>query len=852
MARLQVSVVVPVLNEREHIGALIEALLAQTAPPAEIVVADGGSIDGTAELLAGWAAREPRLRVVAGPGGIAENRNAAIAAASHEVIACTDAGCLPEPDWLEQITGPFEAGADWVAGMSRPAATTTAGAAIGYALMPVPEEVDPARFVPGGASQAFRKSVWAVVGGFPEGMAAGEDTLFGHRLKDAGYRPVFRPQAMVRWAAPQRPPEMLRKAFRWGMADGRAGTAGWAYARACAAYWAPVGLILLGLGLRNGWLAAAGVVVLAGLTARRTRFAYRRIDGAGKWLWVPVLHLLKMWTQTLGWTVGYLRHLDRATVRAQARRLVRAAGRAVRGRLIPGPHATAADRGGRNNVDVVVSDPAEADLWLRATPSTYRVRSLESFPPTGPDALVTLSLEPPGEDGALLRRLLGDPVVEVAVIARTAPPQVDRNRATEPALDPAAVAARPETWPVIAADDPATAAQLAVQAGLRMALAPRPPVAPVRRPLEGSGAVVVLGTVPMHDVGGGSRGAQMSQEMLARGYQVTHLYLYEATESTDLGLRFVHPRLDHRRFEDFDVDGFVARLATPDRLAILEIPHPGFLPVVERLRGAGFRIVYDLMDDWSDPALGGWGYARWAEEAVAAASDVLVASAPSLVQRLEEMTGRPVVEVANAVNTRIFWPGDHPRPADLPEGEGPVLEYHGSLYGDWFDWEALRAVAEAYPASRVVVIGDARNHPPVPGNVCFLGLKPQRLLPSYLASTDVGMVPFVVSATTHAVSPLKVFEYLAMGVPVAAPPLQPLVGLEGVYLDEELVRAVGAALNGPRPDPERARREHGWGERMGRLFAAAGLTLADERPEYAVRILERKAVRYRPEERVVR
>jgi hypothetical protein len=30
-----------------------------------------------------------------------------------------------------------------------------------------------------------------------------------------------------------------------------------------------------------------------------------------------------------------------------------------------------------------------------------------------------------------------------------------------------------------------------------------------------------------------------------------------------------------------------------------------------------------------------------------------------------------------------------PRPADLPEAE-TIIGYHGSLYGDWFDWEALR------------------------------------------------------------------------------------------------------------------------------------------------------------------
>ena len=75
-------------------------------------------------------------------------------------------------------------------------------------------------------------------------------------------------------------------------------------------------------------------------------------------------------------------------------------------------------------------------------------------------------------------------------------------------------------------------------------------------------------------------------------------------------------------------------------------------------------------------------------------------------------------------------------PVDIPPGDGPLLSYHGSLYGDWFDWDALRAVAESFPEARVQVIGDEHGHPPVPGNVRFLGLKPQFQLPWYLAQVQ--------------------------------------------------------------------------------------------------------------------
>jgi xanthosine utilization system XapX-like protein len=144
-----------------------------------------------------------------------------------------------------------------------------------------------------------------------------------------------------------------------------------------------------------------------------------------------------------------------------------------------------------------------------------------------------------------------------------------------------------------------------------------------------------------------------------------------------------------------------------------------------------------------------------------------------------------------------------------------ILGYHGSLYGDWLDWEALAEVANAFPEAAVTVIGDDKvDRIELPDNVHFLGLKAQIDLPAYVQRFDVGLIPFKVSLTTHAVSPLKVFEYLASGVPVAAPPLRALAGLDGVYMDYDLVPMVEQALAGPRPDRQSMLEAHSWSQRV--------------------------------------
>jgi glycosyltransferase involved in cell wall biosynthesis len=80
---------------------VLDALAAQTRPPDEVVIADGGSRDSTLAILREYdeAGRLP-LRVIEAPGAnIAQGRNAAIRAASGEIIVSTDAGVHCEPDW---------------------------------------------------------------------------------------------------------------------------------------------------------------------------------------------------------------------------------------------------------------------------------------------------------------------------------------------------------------------------------------------------------------------------------------------------------------------------------------------------------------------------------------------------------------------------------------------------------------------------------------------------------------------------------------------------------------------------------------------------------------------------------
>ena len=118
-ARPLVSVVTPARNAAATLAATIASVAAQTLPDWELLVADDGSTDGTADIAAGWAARDPRVRPLPGPAGgspsgAAAARNRAIRAARGRHVAFLDADDRWRPEklarqvaFMEREAAPF-------------------------------------------------------------------------------------------------------------------------------------------------------------------------------------------------------------------------------------------------------------------------------------------------------------------------------------------------------------------------------------------------------------------------------------------------------------------------------------------------------------------------------------------------------------------------------------------------------------------------------------------------------------------------------------------------------------------------------------------------------------------------
>ena len=97
----RVSLIITVRNEESALPALLNSLQEQERRPDEIVIADGGSTDETIPLLRAFASEHQHVIILELPGlNIAQGRNAAIQAATGDIIAVTDAGVSLPACWL--------------------------------------------------------------------------------------------------------------------------------------------------------------------------------------------------------------------------------------------------------------------------------------------------------------------------------------------------------------------------------------------------------------------------------------------------------------------------------------------------------------------------------------------------------------------------------------------------------------------------------------------------------------------------------------------------------------------------------------------------------------------------------
>ncbi|HEX6248382.1 MAG TPA: glycosyltransferase family 2 protein [Nocardioidaceae bacterium] len=221
-----VSVVIPAYDEEAFLGHCLDSVRAQDYPNLEIIVVNGPSRDGTADVVRARTAVDDRVHLVHNPRrSIPSSMNLGVHRARGRWLVRVDAHSTIDPSYVRIAVDRLREGT-WagVGGRKEGVGRTPAGRAISVAMSSrlgvgnstyhfgtSAQEVDHLPF------GAYSLEVVRAMGGWNEDLVANEDFEFDHRLLLAGHRLLFDPRMVIHWHCRQSVVDLYRQYRRYGM-----------------------------------------------------------------------------------------------------------------------------------------------------------------------------------------------------------------------------------------------------------------------------------------------------------------------------------------------------------------------------------------------------------------------------------------------------------------------------------------------------------------------------------------------------------------------------------------------------------------------------------------------------------
>ena len=226
MGGSKICVIIPVKNEESGLKELLVSILSQKPAPEEVIVVDGGSQDGTLEIVDALARQEPRLKYILEPGALpGRGRNLGISSTNADIIVQVDGGCRVGDKWLMNLLDPIlQEKADYVTGNIFPMKIHKLIfgerfdlGAVFFASMH--RSMRGNNTIAGGASIAYKRKIWENVGGYPEWLRCGEDVLFVRKVKRLDVRHKFAHDSVAFWQIGPNPSDVYSRKVRYSRAN---------------------------------------------------------------------------------------------------------------------------------------------------------------------------------------------------------------------------------------------------------------------------------------------------------------------------------------------------------------------------------------------------------------------------------------------------------------------------------------------------------------------------------------------------------------------------------------------------------------------------------------------------------
>ena len=223
----------------------------------------------------------------------------------------------------------------------------------------------------------------------------------------------------------------------------------------------------------------------------------------------------------------------------------------------------------------------------------------------------------------------------------------------------------------------------------------------------------------------------------------------------------------------YDFFEFYKTISYPytEKILYVSFPVEIFISLIRELRKNGFKIVYDIMDDWEgfkDVGQAPW-YEKEVEERIILEADFLFAVKKALSEKFSHIR-KDIIISKNAHNEEVLGLDAKFTAGSMTDDTSFTVGYYGWLNEGRFDWDFIFELARAFKEIRIQLIGYALSEK-IQGkltshrNIEYLGTVNPKELKNFVARWNTGIIPFKEKEISKGADPLKLYEYIYFGLP---------------------------------------------------------------------------------------